>query len=91
MQATITSKGQVTLPKPIRDRLGLTEGTQLDFDIVDGVIHARPVNRTALDIFGILRRPGQRPVSLEEMDQAIAQATVARHLAATPPEEDSQA
>lgn len=83
MHATITSKGQVTLPKPIRDQLGLVEGTRLDFEIVDGIIRARPVSRTALDIFGVLHQPGRKPVSSEDMKQAIEQAAVDRYRAAT--------
>ena len=35
MQATITSKGQVTLPKPIRDRLHLKPGDKIDFMLED--------------------------------------------------------
>jgi len=41
--ATITSKGQVTIPKQIRDELGLTAGTELEFIIGDdGTIRVRP-------------------------------------------------
>ena len=43
MKARITSKGQVTLPKFCRDRLGLKKGTVLDFEVVDGVLIARKV------------------------------------------------
>ena len=82
MHATVTSKGQITLPKPIRDQLGLTEGTRLDFDIVDGAIRARPVSRTALDLLGVLRQPGRKPVSLEEMQQAIEAEAVGRFIRA---------
>lgn len=78
MHATITSKGQVTLPKAIRDQLGLAEGTRLDFDIVDGTIRARPVSRTALDIFGALHQPGRKPVSVQEMEQTIEAEANAR-------------
>jgi AbrB family looped-hinge helix DNA binding protein len=42
MLATLTSKGQVTLPKEIRERLGLTASSQLDFSIDDnGELRAR--------------------------------------------------
>ena len=71
MHATVSSKGQVTLPKAIRDQLGLVEGTRLDFDVVDGVIRIRPVSNTALDIFGVLHRPGMKVVSEQEMKRAI--------------------
>ena len=39
MLATLTSKGQVTLPKPIRDKLGLKAGSKLDFELLpDGTV-----------------------------------------------------
>lgn len=51
MVSTVTSKGQVTIPKPIRDRLGLVQGGAVDFEIADDGrvvlvnVGARPVNR----------------------------------------------
>jgi len=78
LHATVSSKGQVTLPKAIRDQLGLVEGTRLDFDIVDGAIRVRPVSNTALGIFGALHRPGMKPVSVQEMEQAIEAEAHAR-------------
>lgn len=35
MATSVTSKGQVTIPKPVRDRLGLTTGTQVSFRLDD--------------------------------------------------------
>lgn len=43
MQAKLTSKGQVTVPKSCRDKLGLKTGTVLDFEAIDGVLVARKV------------------------------------------------
>ncbi len=43
MKATVTSKGQVTIPKPIRDRLGITSGVTLDFREEKGQIIAERV------------------------------------------------
>ena len=44
MFATLTSKGQITLPKEIRDRLGLDAGSMLDFQVLeDNTITARRV------------------------------------------------
>lgn len=43
MKAKISSKGQVTVPKSCRDKLGLKTGTVLDFEAVDGVLIARKV------------------------------------------------
>lgn len=42
-EATITSKGQVTIPKRIRERLGLNAGTEVEFTLDDdGTVHVRP-------------------------------------------------
>lgn len=38
---TMTSKGRVTIPKPVRDALGLRPGDRIDFDVRDGVIVGR--------------------------------------------------
>jgi antitoxin PrlF len=74
MLATLTSKGQVTLPKEIRERLGLTAGSRLDFSIDDnGELRAYPVATTALGLAGLLRRPGQPPVTVEQMNEAVEQ------------------
>lgn len=78
MLATVTSKGQVTLPKSIRDHLAITAGTQLDFVVVGDVIHARPVNRSVRDIFGMLKKPGRHAISQKDMDAAIAAEATAR-------------
>jgi antitoxin PrlF len=77
MLATLTSKGQLTLPKEIRERLGLTTGSRLDFNIDDkGMIVARPVATTALGLAGLLRRPGAKAMSLRAIDEAV-EATAA--------------
>ncbi len=77
MFATLTSKGQLTLPKEIRERLGLTAGSKLDFMIeADGSLRVRPLRRGAADLFGLLHDP-QRPTStVEQMNEAVG-----RHLA----------
>ncbi|MDR2260709.1 MAG: AbrB/MazE/SpoVT family DNA-binding domain-containing protein [Azoarcus sp.] len=79
MYATVSSKGQVTLPKAIRDQLGLSEGARLDLEVVDGSLRGRPVSRTALDILGALCQPGRKAVSVEEMKEAIETAATARY------------
>lgn len=75
MLATLTRKGQLTLPKEIRDRLCLGAGSRLDFSIDEsGIIVARPVSTTALGLAGVLRRPGRKPVSLKAMQDAVEAA-----------------
>ena len=72
--STVTSKGQVTIPKAIRERLGLEEGSVLEF-IVDeaGRVILRPRADDGLDrAFGALREfAPKRPVSVEEMKSAV--------------------
>lgn len=74
--ATMTSKGQITIPREIRDALNLRPGDRLDFvRRPDGVVELRPMNRRLIDLMGMLHAPG-RHATLEEMDEAIR-----RHLA----------
>jgi antitoxin PrlF len=77
--ATLTSKGQITLPKAIRDRLRVRAGDLVDFVVDDdGEIRVRAGRIDAAELRGLLHRPGRRPVSLAAMDDAIRTARV-RH------------
>ncbi|MBP7867555.1 MAG: AbrB/MazE/SpoVT family DNA-binding domain-containing protein [Acidobacteria bacterium] len=70
--ATMTSKGQVTVPKEIRDRIHLGAGDKLDFQLTDsGVILVRPVTRKVSDVFGCLSGKTQQTATVEEMDEAV--------------------
>lgn len=85
MHATLTSKGQLTLPKEIRDRLGLNAGSILDFQVLpDNTITARQVQPDARRIRGLLRSPHAAPPSVEEMDAAVDRALRAKHAPAGP-------
>ena len=78
MQATITSKGQVTLPKAIRDRLHLKPGDKIDFMLEDdGCLRVAPVTAPVTPTQGMLAKP-DAPVTLEAMDEAIARAAARR-------------
>ena len=80
MLACMTSKGQVTLPKNIRDKLKLKAGDRLDFqEMPDGSVVMRAVNLSVFDLIGLLAKPGQKPVTVEEMNEGIAQAVVERY------------
>jgi antitoxin PrlF len=77
--ARLTSKGQLTLPKAIRDRLRVNAGDTVDFVIdASGDIRVRAGRFEARDLQGLLRRPGRKPVSLETMDDAIQAARARR-------------
>ena len=63
MKAKLTSKGQVTVPKSCRDKLGLKTGTMLDFEAVNGVLIARKVPNQ--DVFAKWRGRGKLPAGLD--------------------------
>ena len=71
---TLSTKGQLVLPKPVRDYLALHPGDKLDFLIRDdGEVIVRPVVADVTELRGILSRPGRRPVTVEAMNAAIRQ------------------
>jgi len=73
--ATVTSKGQVTIPKRIRDLLRVKSGDRIDFDVdASGRVLVRPGGTDVRALKGILHRPGRRPVKLEVMEAAIAKS-----------------
>lgn len=70
--ATLTTKGQVTIPKKIRDYLKLDAGSKVDFVIdFDGQVKVIPLNFPAKALSGILHRPEMRAATIEEMEEAI--------------------
>ena len=70
LESAVTKKGQTTLPKPVRDTLGLRAGDRVRYVVLDGEVRILPV-RPIRRLFGILRHDGP-PVTEEEMDQAVA-------------------
>jgi AbrB family looped-hinge helix DNA binding protein len=77
-RATITTKGQVTIPKAIREQLALEVGTKLHFWVdPTGRIVVTPLTVKLEDLIGILPKP-EVPVTVEEMNEAIVQAAVER-------------
>lgn len=71
--ATLTSKGQITVPIAIRERLRIRTGDLVDFVVTpSGTVELRPGSIDVADLRGLLHKPGRRPVSLEAMDEAIA-------------------
>ena len=71
MYATLSSKGQVTIPVEIRNRLRLNTGDKVDFVIFDGSrVEMIPKKGSASALKGMVKWTG-RPATLEEMDEAI--------------------
>ncbi len=72
---TMTAKGQVTVPREIRDRLGLKSGDKMAFTMLsDGTVVMRPRTRRLADLAGSLTRPGQPKVAIEDMNPFKASA-----------------
>ena len=78
----VTSKGQTTVPKEVRDFLGLAEGTQVEWTLdKNGTATVKPRKLRAVDLAGILGPPpsGDTHVTVEEMNEAIGDAIVERY------------
>ena len=73
-EAKMTTKGQITVPKDVRLKLGLRPGDRVRFIVEDdGRVRLLPAKRDISELVGILPKP-KRALTLEEMDEAIAQA-----------------
>jgi AbrB family looped-hinge helix DNA binding protein len=71
---TVTAKGQITLRKEVLEHLGARPGDKLEVDLLPSgrlQVRAKPT-REISSIFGLLERPGQQALTIEEMNEAIA-------------------
>ncbi|HEY8009680.1 MAG TPA: AbrB/MazE/SpoVT family DNA-binding domain-containing protein [Rudaea sp.] len=68
--ATLTSKGQTTIPKEIRDYLDLQPGDRIEFTVRENTVELRAATRKVTDLKGFLPKPA-KPLSLSAMDAAI--------------------
>jgi AbrB family looped-hinge helix DNA binding protein len=65
---TMSVKGQVTIPRDVRERLGLRAGDKFAWSLLsNGTIVCRPRTRRLADLVGMLTQPGQPGVSIDEM------------------------
>ena len=75
--ATVSEDGQLTIPDTLLEQLGVAAGDKVDLSLnANGELVVRKAKKTWRDFEGILARPGQRPVSVEEMNEAIGDAIV---------------
>ncbi|HEX4077745.1 MAG TPA: type II toxin-antitoxin system PrlF family antitoxin [Rhizomicrobium sp.] len=66
--STMTTKGQTTIPKDIRDGLGLEPGDQIHFTMLaDGTVIMRAKKRGLAELYGALRKPGRKPARIADM------------------------
>ena len=77
--STATSKGQTTIPKQIRDALGIKDGTALRWELEDGVLKVTAKTLNIADFAGILGKPPSGVhLTVEEMNDAIGVAVSER-------------
>lgn len=69
-ESTLTSKGQTTIPKGIRDKLAMKSGDRMTFTLMpDGTVLMRVKNKRLAGLAGILRRKGQKPVPIDQLSR----------------------
>lgn len=77
--ATLTSKGQTTIPKQVRDHLKLSPGDKLDFVIESGGrVVIRPAKLDVRELKGLLKRNDGKVLSIEDMNAAIARGAAGK-------------
>ena len=76
--ATMTSKGQVTIPAEVRQRMGLDTGDRIEFvELESGEFAIKPANDDVRSLKGALRKP-EKPVSVDDMHAALRKRAAAR-------------
>ena len=66
--ATLTSKGQTTIPKEIRESLGMQPGDRITFTLMpDGTVSMRVKTKSVMALAGVLHKKGRKPVPIEKM------------------------
>lgn len=69
MKSTVSERGQVTIPKPLRERMGIGPGQILNFEVVGGrLVATKAAYRDPVDeVYGILDEPGSTDAFMAEI------------------------
>jgi antitoxin PrlF len=68
--ATLTSKGQTTIPKEIRESLGMKAGDRMTFTLMpDGTVVMRVKNKSITDLAGMLYKKGRKPIPIDQLSR----------------------
>ncbi|MGA7949292.1 MAG: type II toxin-antitoxin system PrlF family antitoxin [Thiobacillaceae bacterium] len=68
--ATLTSKGQTTIPKEIRDSLSMKAGDRMTFTLMpDGTVVMRVKSKSVTELAGVLHKKGRKPVPVEQLSR----------------------
>lgn len=69
-EATLTSKGQTTIPKEIRDRLSMKPGDRMTFTLMpDATVVMRLKTKSITELAGMLHKKGRKPVPVEQLSR----------------------
>jgi len=71
---TVTAKGQITLRRDVLQHLGVRPGQKVEVDLLpNGRVEVRAKPKGSIeDFFGSLERPGTKPLTIEEINEIIA-------------------
>ena len=68
--ATLTSKGQTTIPKEIRDGLGMKTGDRITFTLMpDATVIMRVKSKSVTELAGLLHKKGRKPIPIEQLSR----------------------
>jgi antitoxin PrlF len=68
--ATLTSKGQTTIPKEIRDSLGMRPGDRMTFTLMpDATVVMRVKSKSVTELAGILKKKSQKPIPVAQLSR----------------------
>jgi antitoxin PrlF len=68
--STLTSKGQTTIPKQIRDSLGMKAGDRMTFTLMpDGLVLMRLKTTSVMKLAGSLHKKGRKPVPIDQLSR----------------------
>ena len=68
--ATLTSKGQTTIPKEIRESLGMKPGDQMTFTLMpDATVIMRVKSKSVTALAGLLQKKGRKAVPVEQLSR----------------------
>ena len=69
-KATLTSKGQTTIPKEIRESLGMKPGDQMTFTLMpDATVIMRVKSKSVTALAGVLQKKGRKAVPVEQLSR----------------------
>ena len=70
MESTLTSKGQTTIPKNLRDRLTMKSGDRMTFTLLpDGSVLMRVKNKSVMTLAGSLRKKGRKAIPVTQLSR----------------------